>query len=471
MENNQRLTRSRWGWLQRDLDAHRRPAEFMFTRFFAVLLLVLGFSLWSAQANDTASDPATAHVNLIVVDATINPAVADFIHESINRSAQEGAQALIIQLDTPGGLLNSTKSIVKDILGAPVPVIVYVAPSGAGAGSAGVFITMSGHIAAMAPGTTIGAAHPVGSGGQNIEGDMREKVENFTASFSETIAQRRGRNVEWAQKAVRESVSITEVEALQKKVIDLVAVDVQDLLRKAEDRKVEIGSTKTALNFKASRRADGTAEVVTLEMRLKHRVLNILADPNVAYLLMMAGILGLYIEFSHPGVLFPGLAGGICLLLALTAFQVLPINYTGLLLILLGLAFLIAELFLPSFGVLGVGGIVAFVLGSLFLFDTPEGELAVDRSIILTAALSVSAFMLFIGTLAVRTWRRKPVSGREGLIGESGEVRERLAPRGRVWLHGEHWTAESDEEIEVGQQVRVVSLSGLVLRVRKVAGK
>jgi len=189
----------------------------MLTRFSAVLFLILGLSLWLAQAGTTASDLPTAHVNLIVVDATINPAVADFIHESINRSSQEGAQALIIQLDTPGGLLNSTKSIVKDILGAPVPVIIYVAPSGAGAGSAGVFITMAGHIAAMAPGTTIGAAHPVGSGGENIEGDMREKIENFTASFSESIAQRRGRNVEWAQKAVRESVSITEVEALQKK--------------------------------------------------------------------------------------------------------------------------------------------------------------------------------------------------------------------------------------------------------------
>ena len=269
---------------------------------------------------------------------------------------------------------------------------------------------------------------------------------------------------------MRESVSITEVEALQKKVIDLVAVDVQDLLRKAEDRKVDIGNTKTALNFKAARRADGTARVVTLEMRLKHKVLNILADPNIAYLLMMAGILGLYLEFSHPGVVFPGLAGGICLLLALTAFQVLPINYTGLLLIFLGIGFLIAELFLPSFGILGVGGIVAFVLGSLFLFDTPEGELAVDRGIILTAALCISAFILFVGTLAVRTWRRRPVSGHEGLIGEVGEVRVRLAPRGKVWLHGEYWNAESDEEIEVGQKVRVVSLDHLVLRVRKAAG-
>ncbi len=267
---------------------------------------------------------------------------------------------------------------------------------------------------------------------------------------------------------MRESVSITEVEALQKKVIDIVAVDVQDLLRKAEDRKVEIGNTKTTLNFKTLRAADGSVPVVTLEMRLKHKVLNILADPNIAYLLMMAGILGLYLEFSHPGTLFPGLAGGICLLLALTAFQVLPINYTGLLLILLGIAFLIAELFLPSFGILGIGGIVAFVLGSLFLFDTPESELAVDRSIIFTAALTVSAFMLFVGTLAVRTWRQKPTSGGEGLIGEVGEVRVQLAPRGKVWLHGEYWNAESDEDIEVGQKVRVVSRDHMVLRVRKI---
>jgi membrane-bound serine protease (ClpP class) len=417
-----------------------------------------------------AADVQDKHINIIILEATINPAVADFIHESINQSAQEGALALIIQLDTPGGLLNSTRSIVKDILGAPLPVIVYVAPSGASAGSAGVFITMAGHIAAMAPGTTIGAAHPVGGGGQDIGGDLGEKIENFTASFSETIAQRRGRNVEWAAKAVRESVSITDVEALQKKVIDLIATDVQDLLKKAEDRTVEVGNTKTMLNFKAAQSAEGRFRIVTLEMRLKHKVLNVLADPNIAYLLMMAGILGLYVEFSNPGLLFPGLTGGICLLLALTAFQVLPINYTGLLLIFFGIGLLVAELFLPSFGILGVSGIVSFVLGSLFLFDTPDAELAVDRGIIVTAALCASAFMLFIGTLAVRTWRQQPVSGPEGLIGEIGEVRVRLAPRGKVWIHGEYWNAESDEEIEVGQKVRVVSMNHMVLRVRRVAG-
>jgi membrane-bound serine protease (ClpP class) len=435
---------------------------------YALFVLVAFIQVFCSEPRTVAA-AATApptHVNLIVLDTTINPAVADFIHESITRSAQENAAALVIQLDTPGGLLNSTKTIVKDILGAPVPVIVYVAPSGAGAGSAGVFITMAGHIAAMAPGTTIGAAHPV-SGGGNIEGDMREKIENFTASFSEAIAQRRGRNVEWAEKAVRQSVSITEVEALQKKVIDLVAADMQELLRKAEDRKVDIGNTKIPLNFKAAREEDGTVRVTTLEMRLKHKVLNILADPNIAYLLMLAGLVGLYVEFSHPGAIFPGLAGGICLVLALTAFQVLPINSTGLLLLGLGMALLVAELFVPSFGVLGVGGILSFVLGSLFLFDAPAEELAVDRSLIVTAALCVSAFMLLVGTLAVRTWRQRPTTGREGMMGEIGEVRERIAPRGKVWLHGEYWTAESEEELEVGQKVRVIGINHMVLRVRK----
>jgi len=407
------------------------------------------------------------HINLIVIDAAINPAIADFIHENVLHAVQDEAQALIIQLDTPGGLLNSTRTIVKEILGAPLPVIVYVAPSGAGASSAGVFITMAGHIAAMAPGTTIGAAHPVGSGGQDIEGDMGEKIENFTASFSESIAQRRGRNVQWAEKAVRKSVAITETEALQKKVVDIVATDVNDLLRQANGRKIEIGSTPTALDLRPSQIPGGSFRVTRIDMRLKHRVLNFLADPNIAYLLMMAGILGLYVEFTHPGVIFPGVIGGICLLLAFAAFQVLPINYSGLFLLLLGIGLLIAEVLLPTFGVLGVGGVIAFVLGSLFLFDAPDSDLIVDRSIIATVAICASSFMLFIGLLAVRTLRQPLVSGIDALIGATGEVRVRLAPRGKVWVQGEYWNAESEENLEVGQKVRIVSVKDLVLHVQK----
>ncbi len=429
----------------------------------------LAYSLLALPVRSAETGGAAKHINLIAIDAAINPAIADFIHESITRSTEEGAYALVIQLDTPGGLLNSTRTIVKDILGAPLPVIVYVAPSGAGAGSAGVFITMAGHIAAMAPGTTIGAAHPVGSGGQDIEGDMGEKIENFTTSFSESIAQRRGRNVEWAKKAVRDSVAITEIEALQKKVVDVVATDIQDLLRKANGRKVEVGSTQITLDFRPAQLEGGTFRVSQIDMRLKHRVLNFLADPNVAYLLMMAGILGLYVEFTNPGVIFPGVVGGICLLLAFAAFQVLPINYSGLLLVLLGIGLLIAEVFLPTFGVLGVGGVIAFVLGSLFLFDAPDSDLLVDRSIIASVGAGVAIIMLFVGTLAVRTFGQRSVSGIDGLIGTTGEVQVRIAPRGKVWIHGEYWSAESDENLEVGQKVQVVSVKDLVLHVRKAA--
>ena len=447
----------------------KRKGTMRFLRLFSVCCLSLGVVMLSLTWM-TRAESQQAHINRIIIDASINPAVGDFIRENIKFSSDEGALALIIQLDTPGGLLSSTKSIVKDILGAPLPVILYVGPSGAGAGSAGVFITLAGHIAAMAPGTTIGAAHPVASGGQNIEGDMREKIENYTVSFIESIAQRRGRNVEWAEQAVRESVSITDIEALEKKVIDLIAADAHDLLTQATGREVEVGKESVTLDFTPAQLGARHFNIATVEMRLKHKVLNILADPNIAYLLMMAGMLGLYLEFSNPGLLFPGLAGGICLILALTAFQVLPINYTGLVLIGLGMALLIAELFIPSFGILGVSGIAAFVLGSLFLFDTPDSDIAVDRGIIFAASLAVGTFMFVAGSLAVHAWRRPVASGLEGLQGEIGEVCTRLAPHGKVWIHGEYWTAESDEDIPVGQKVQIVEVDHMILRVRRTPG-
>src|SRR5215813_1080942 len=269
-----------------------------------------------AQSKDSSS----AHVDWISIDGSINPAVDDFIRESIARAKLNGAKALIIQLDTPGGLLSSTRTIVKEMLGSPVPVMVYVAPSGAGAGSAGVFITMAAHIAAMAPGTNIGAAHPVAGAGQEVKGVMGEKIENFTASFSETIARQRGRNAEWAIQAVRKSVSITEKEALKLNVIDIVAKDINDLLKQADGRKVDLDGRPQTLSLK-------DVEVVRHEMNVKDRVINIIADPNIAYLLLMAGILGLYMEFSHPGVIFPGVAGAICLILALISLQLLAFNH------------------------------------------------------------------------------------------------------------------------------------------------
>ena len=417
-----------------------------------------------ADSDAADPEPIDRHVEVIVVDAGINPATADFIHESLFTGARDGAQALIIELDTPGGLLDSTKFIVKDLLGAPLPVIVYIAPSGAGAASAGVFVTMAANLAAMAPGTNIGAAHPVGGQGENIGGDMREKVENFAASLSKTIAQERGRNVEWAEKAVRESVSITEQEALQLHVVDIVATNLDDLLRQADGREVSIKGATVRLDLAG-------AEIVRKEMSFKQKFLNVLANPNVAYLLMMAGVLGLYVEFTHPGVFFPGIAGGICLVLGLTALQVLPINYSGLALVILGIALLVSELFLPTFGVLGVGGIVAFVLGSLLLFDTPESNLTVDPNIVYAAAATFGGFTLWVSYLVVRSQRRKPALGQEGLLGEIGEVRQRIgsgAATGKIFVHGEYWNAVADDPIEVGERAEVVAVNGMRLTVRPV---
>jgi membrane-bound serine protease (ClpP class) len=414
-------------------------------------------SVW-AQPKDSAGP----HVDLITIDGSINPAVDDFIRESIGRAKAGGARALIIQLDTPGGLLSSTRTIVKELLGTPVPVIVYVAPSGAGAGSAGVFITMAANIAAMAPGTNIGAAHPVTGGGGEVKGVMGEKIENFTASFSESIAQQRGRNAEWAIEAVRKSVAITETEALKKKVVDIIAKDIDDLLKQSHGRKVDIEGRKQELSLQS-------VSVVRHEMSVKQRVLNAIADPNIAYLLMMAGILGLYMEFSHPGTIFPGVAGAICLLLAFASLQLLPINYTGLALMALGVALLVGEAFFPSFGVLGIGGIVSLALGSLLLFDTPTSDFGVDRSIVFTAVATIGSFVLAVSYLVFRSQKAKLTLGIDGLIGEIGVAREQLSPRGTVFVHGEYWKAEADEAIEPGEKVQVVGLDRMVLKVKRAA--
>jgi membrane-bound serine protease (ClpP class) len=418
------------------------------------------FFLISTAGLAQSQGASAPHVDLIVIDGSINPAVDDFIGESIARAKSGGARALIVQLDTPGGHLSSTQTIVKKILGSAIPVIVYVAPSGAGAGSAGVFITLAGHVASMAPGTNIGAAHPVAGAGQEIKGVMGEKMENFVASFAETIAQQRGRNAEWAIQAVRKSVSVTEREALKKNVIDIVAKDIDDLLRQADGKKVDLDGRSEPLALKDAR-------IVRYEMSLKQKIINGVADPNIVYLLLMAGILGLYMEFSHPGVIFPGVAGGICLLLALTGLQLLPINYAGLALILLGVGLLVAEAFAPSFGVLGVGGIISLTLGSFFLFDTESSDLAVDRSIIFTTVATLGTFVLAVSYLVFRSQKSKPTLGLEGLVGEVGEVRGKLSPAGKIFVHGEYWNAQADGEIDVGEKVKVVGYDGMCLKVSR----
>ena len=419
-------------------------------------LVALGAGVLAAQSKDAAAP----HVDLIAIDGSINPAVDDFLRESIARAKSNGARALVVQLDTPGGLLTSTRTIVKEMLGAQVPVMVWVGPSGAGAGSAGVFITLAAHVAAMAPGTNIGAAHPVAGGGQEVKGVMGEKIENFTASFSESIAQKRGRNAEWAIEAVRKSVAITESDALKKNVIDIVAKDIDDLLKQADGRKVDLDGKLVVLALK-------DAKVIRHEMSLKQKVLNTLADPNIAYLLMMAGLLGLYMEFSHPGVIFPGVVGAICLLLALASFQLLPLNYTGLALIALGVALLVAEMFVPSFGILGIGGIIALAIGSLLLFDTESSDLIVDKSIVFTAVGTVGAIMLALSYLVFKSQKLTQTTGMDGLIGEIGEVRVKLGPAGKVFVHGEYWNAEADAEIGVGEKIEVIGYQGMRLKVSR----
>jgi membrane-bound serine protease (ClpP class) len=428
---------------------------------FAIALALVA-STRSYSANSSVKSPPS--VDLIVIDGSINPAVASYIEDSLATAKADGASALVIQLDTPGGLLSSAQKIVKDLLAAPIPVIVYVAPSGASAASAGTFITEAANVAAMAPGTTIGAAHPVEEGGEDIKGAMGQKIENFTATFARSIAQQRGRNEDWIEQAVRHSIAVGEREALAKNVIDIVAPDLRNLLIQASGRKVQVAGKQITL-------ALADAAVRRVRMTPGQQLLNTLADPNIVYLLLMAGLMGLYFEFAHPGVIFPGVAGAICLLLALASFQVLPINLTGLLLIFLGVGLLISEAFVTSYGILGLGGVSAFVIGSLFLIDTSKTDLVVNRDIIFGAAGALTLIILGIGFIVARERRRRPMSGPEALIGEVAEVREPIAPGtpGKVFVHGEIWRATSFDELKPGARARVKAVNGLELQVQKAA--
>jgi len=414
-----------------------------------------------AAAPTTAGAAAATWVCLLKVDGSINPAVAAFIEDGIGYASSRQAGALVIELDTPGGLLGSAQRIVKALLNAPLPTIVYVSPSGASAASAGTFITEAAAIAAMAPGTTIGAAHPVGEGGGEIKGVVGKKIENYTASFAGSIARERGRNQQWVEQAVRESVAISEAEALKRHVIDIVAPDLPSLLVQASGREVTVGGRTIKLELAG-------AAIRRSRMTLGQALLNVLADPNIVYLLMLAGIVGIYFEFSHPGFFLPGVVGAICLLLALGSFEILPINLTGLLLLLLGIGMLMAEVFVTSYGVLGIGGVIAFVIGSLFLIDSSQTNLEVNRGMIAGAAIAMSAIILGLGWIVLRERHRQPTTGREGMIGEVGEVREAIAPGapGRVFVHGEHWRAASNQALGVGARARVIAVRGLEIEVR-----
>ncbi len=433
----------------------RAAVALLFAAFTAAMAAV-------AEQASPASSPDERWVMLLRIDGSINPAVADFIDDSLAGAAQEGASALIIELDTPGGLLVSAQRIVKSLLNAPLPVISYIAPSGAGAASAGTFIAEAANIAAMAPGTTIGAAHPVEEGGADIRGVMGQKVENFTASFARSIARQRGRNEDWIEQAVRRSVAIGEREALQKQVIDIVAPDLTSLLAQASGRKVSVQGREVALQLSG-------AAIRFAHMTLGQHVLNTLSDPNIVYLLLMAGLIGLYFEFAHPGVFLPGVAGAICLLLALASFQVLPVNLTGLLLILLGVGMLVAEAFVTSYGILGLGGVISFLFGSLLFIDTSRTNLAVNRNIVYGAAAGLAVVILGVGYVVARARRARPKTGAEGLVGEIGEVKEAISPGvpGKVFIHGEIWRAVSGDTLAPGTRAKVTAVRGLEIVVQR----
>ena len=399
--------------------------------------------------------------DVVTIDGIINPAVAEFIARTISRSAAEGAECLIIRMDTPGGLDLSMRSIIKEMMSASIPVIVYVGPAGARAASAGALITMAADIAAMTPGTNIGAAHPVSLGGGTMEDDMAAKVENDAAAYAESIATKRNRNKEWAIKAVRESVSIAEKEALAIKVIDLIASDLDDLLRQLDGRKIT-----TAAGVKIIETAN--IEVNEIEMGLREKVLDTLSNPNIAYILMIVGLLGLYFELSNPGAIFPGIIGGISLILAFFAFQTLPVNYAGILLIILALILFILEIKVTSFGMLTVGGVISLTLGSLMLFDSRAAPFArVSYDVLIPVVLITSVCCVLIVYLAIRAYSRKPTTGREGLTGEIGISKSAIDPEGKVYVHGEYWDASSDEAIPEGTPVKVVGVKDSKLTVRK----
>jgi membrane-bound serine protease (ClpP class) len=397
----------------------------------------------------------------INVNEGINPSTAEFIHQGIKKAEKENAECLIINLNTPGGLLTSTREIVTNIMQSPVPVIVYVSPTGAHAGSAGVFITLSANIAAMAPGTNIGAAHPVDLQGKS-DAVMNEKVVNDAAAFLRTIAEKRARNVQWAEDAVRNSVAITEQEALDKKVINIIAINEKDLLTQVDGKQIQLESGSKILHTK-------NATVETLEMGFFQKVLSRISDPNIAYIIMMLGFYGLLFELFSPGAIFPGIIGVICLILAFYSMSSMPVNYAGLALIIFGIILFLLEVKVISHGMLAIGGTLSVLLGSMILFRSSpvENFVSLSWSVIFSVTAFSVLFFLFIVTMGLRAQRAKPVSGENAMIGQTALTLTPLDPRGQVSLMGEIWSAVAlSQKIDSNQKVIVKEINELTLYVQ-----
>jgi membrane-bound serine protease (ClpP class) len=438
--------------------------SFRISRWIAITLLLSGVALAATQEQSAEPDEnelpsKTSRVFVATYEGVINPVAAEYLADTISQATLRQGEALIIRLDTPGGLDTSMRLIIKDITGAGIPVIVYVAPTGARAASAGVFITIAAHVAVMAPGTNIGAAHPVAMGGGEMDEEMKKKVENDAAAYIKSLAEKRGRNVVWAEDAVRESVSATEREALELEVIDLIADDLTSLLAMVHGREVETSQGKQTLQTK-----EASIEFIPISLRLK--ILNALSNPNIAYILMMLGIYGLIFELSNPGAILPGIVGGICLILAFYSFQTLPINYAGLLLILLGIILFVVEINVPSFGLLTMGGIISLALGSLMLVKTKLPFMRISYYVIFPTVVVTALFFALILGMAWKAHRHRPMTGIEGLAGSVGLAKTDISPNGQVLLHGELWNASSTDSIRKGEEVEVTGIDGLLLHIK-----
>ncbi|MEA1970352.1 MAG: nodulation protein NfeD [Thermodesulfobacteriota bacterium] len=431
------------------------------TRAYVVLLVVVALLL-AGGAVQSFGEEEKSVFDVITIDSAITPPVADYVVKSIDLSYADDSAGIIILLDTPGGLDLAMRDIVKKLLNPPLPVIVFVYPSGARAASAGVMITMAAPVAAMAPGTNIGAAHPVAIGiGSKMGETMAKKVENDAIAYARGIANKRARNADWAEKAVKKSVSITAEEALKQNVIDVIASDVENLLKKIDGKTLSLSSGDVILKTK-------NAVINKMEMGLREKILVTLSNPNIAYLLLMIGLAGLYFEFANPGAILPGVVGGISLILAFFAMQTLPVNYAGIALIIFGIILFIAEIKIVSHGMLSVAGVISLVLGSVMLFDSSAPALRVSLAVMIPTIIIVSLFFIAVVSLAVKAQMKKPFTGVDGMIGREGKTITPVYTDGKVFVKGERWNAFSRELIEEGTDVKVIGVAGLKIEVEKI---
>ena len=429
--------------------------------WFGSLAMLLAALALAAAACGPGGEPGAVHI--LTTDGEVNPVMERYIDRGIDNAEDNQASAVVIRLDTPGGLVTSMEDIVQRILAADVPVIVYVWPPGGKAASAGTFITMASHVAAMAPSTRIGAAHPVGAGGEDIEGNLGDKVTNDAVALIKSIAHQRGRNEQWAEDAVRKSVSVFQDEAVQLNVVDLVANDLPSLLAAVDGRTVQLPQRETVL-------ATNNAPLVYNDMNVIERFLDIISDPNITFLLLSLGSLALIYEFVAPGHIFPGVFGAIAVIIAFFSLSVLPFNWAGLALILVAFVLFVLELFVTSHGILGIGGVVALILGGILLTSGNPPEFQVSKWLIYGLAAGIGAFFLFVVTSIIRV-RLQPALVTTTLVGRKAVARSPLDPTGMVFLNGEYWSATAEEgRVEPGERVVVTGMDGLRLIVSKTKG-